>query len=347
MGFNRTYRQIKNTLKLKTDLFTLKDVQNISNDVADLKINYQNINSNQQKKINLLENKLEKLQSKCVISKLNNKTIKHKAEILDALSGLEISSVKPLIRTVNKISETDLPAILQSIKEIKETDLDPVLKAIKGIPKTDLSGVMQAIADIPKTDLTEVLLAITNIPPTDLSGVLTAIESIPKADLSGVLSAIENISVAEDLSAANASLLTNIKTETNNLSSKIDALTGEIPNNLSNKIDSISNAVTTDLSSKLDTITGLVSCNDDLTTFESAVVLVENKFLEYVIPATGLYDLGISEYEAHIEPLIDAAYSLIPRDGSDINCPDTQCQSYVQRLRAVERLAIETNLIEY
>ena len=220
MGFYSELKMLRNDIALtrddivSTNTVSFNSINNLNDQLDAFKFEFQDINSNQQKKIAILENKLEKLQNQAVINKLNETSLAHKKKILDTVTGLETSSIKPLINTINKINENDLPSILSAVQSIEKTDIQPVLDAIKEIPKSDTESILSAIKNMSFADELE-----------------TANASL-LADIKSEINAIVPSNLTNALNTINSAI-------PSNLSSKLDAITGAIPSDLSSKLDAI------------------------------------------------------------------------------------------------------------
>lgn len=150
MGKVNLFKEFKNTLN--NNSLSFKTVNNLNDIIFEIKSNLSELSEKQEIKLNKLESKLDRLENKVVINKLNDTSLIHKNEILNTIADLDTSVIKPFINTINKINDTDLPEILEAIQAIPKTDLQPVLDAIKAIPKTDVDGILAAIANVPTVD---------------------------------------------------------------------------------------------------------------------------------------------------------------------------------------------------
>jgi len=213
MGFYSELKMLRNDIALtrddivSTNTVSFNSINNLNDQLDAFKFEFQDINSNQQKKIAILENKLEKLQNQAVINKLNETSLAHKKKILDTVTGLETSSIKPLIKTINKINENDLPSILSAVQAIEKTDIQPVLDAIKEIPKSDTESILSAIKNMSFADelataneslLTDIKSEINAAVPSDLKRKMDFLTGAIPSDLSSKLDAILSSSSCED-----------------------------------------------------------------------------------------------------------------------------------------------------
>ena len=77
MGFYSELKILKNDI-ISIDTISFKNINNFSDQLDTFKFEFQDVNSKQQKRIAILENKLEKLQNQTVINKLNDTSLAHK-----------------------------------------------------------------------------------------------------------------------------------------------------------------------------------------------------------------------------------------------------------------------------
>ena len=140
------FKEFKNTIKANPQSF--KTVSDLNDIIFEIKSNLSELSEKQEIKLNKLESKLDRLENKVVINKLNATSLIHKNEILNAVADLDTSVIKPFINTINKINETDLPEILEAVQSIPTTDLKPALDEIK----TDVKGFLAALESVPTVD---------------------------------------------------------------------------------------------------------------------------------------------------------------------------------------------------
>jgi len=186
-------------------LRTLKELNNV---IGEIKAANLEFSEKQQIKLNKLERKLDRLEGQVIVSKLNNTSLVHKNEILDSLADLDISIVKPVVYTIDKISDTDLPEILAVIQAIPKTDIGPLIAAIEVVPTND--------------DITSVI--------NQLTAAIMGYDSIDEADDSpSIPNLFENVNslleAGNALTASGAELMVNGFLDMTN---RLDEITGKI-----------------------------------------------------------------------------------------------------------------------
>ena len=143
---NLAFKEFKNTINNNTPSF--KTVNELNDIIFEIKSNLSELSKKQEIKLNKFELKLQNLETKVVINKLNDTSLIHKNEILNTVADLDNSVIKPFVNTINKINETDLPAILAAVQSIPTTDLKPALDEIQ----TDVKGFLAALESVPTVE---------------------------------------------------------------------------------------------------------------------------------------------------------------------------------------------------